>query len=410
MRVIGNTLTARLLLRELLANEVAVEWYVSGAPPPLLALDLTLLPGPTLSLAQHSRNRWQALAQELSCPVLSNLTMLDLATTPGRAVKLREEALLDALAGEPCEYLEATPAGFHPRLVQGARRLAPAPQVANTLWDALTEQLAAAGIQPQPLPAEANEAWLLNTQTTLTDMALASRWLPQLYLQPLRLHRLQWPLPQPLPLPEAPLLAVHRMPRGHTWLHLTAQQLTLWYDGLNDPRQRTAETAPDDATVAALAQHAAQLLPLLGRLATPMPALVQATTVFLLADGLPLVGPLAVDSPVWLLGGMGAREALYAPALVERLLELWRVEEYVQSPLLPARFANVGPQALRAPESLMFAEPSLPAPTEPTVIRLTAQMAPETEVKRATEVRMVGKEVVSGGNTMLLTKPDKTKP
>jgi hypothetical protein len=410
MRVIGNTLTARLLLQDLLANEVAVEWYGPPEAPAALALDLTLLPGPTLSLAQHSRNRWQALAQELPFPVLNSLTMLDLATTPGRAVKLREEALLDALAGEPCEYLDTTPSGFHPRLVQGARRLAPAPQVAETLWADLTAQLAAAGVPLQPLPTEADEAWLLNAPTTLTDMALAARWLPQLYLQPLRVHRLQWPLPQPLPLPEAPLLAVHRMPRGHTWLHLTAQQLTLWYDGLNDPRQRTAEAAADDATVVALAQHAAQVLPLLGRLAAPTPAVAQATTVFVLADGLPLVGPLAVDSPLWLLGGMGVREALYAPALVERLLELWRVEEYVQSPLLPARFAHVGPQALRVPESLMFTEPTPAAPAEPTVVRPAAQMAPETEVKRATEVRMVGKEVVSGGGTMLLAKPDKAKP
>lgn len=408
MRVIGDTLTARLLLRDLLRHEVAVEWLVPAAPRLPLAGDLTLLPGPTLSLAQHSRNRWQALAQEYTFPVLEPLLFYDLATTPGRSLKLREEALLDALAGEACEYVAGTPEGMHPRLVQGARRLPQAPHLAATLVTDLTADLAAAGVQPQPLPTTADEAWLLATPTTLTDMALAAQWLPQLYLQPYRVHCLTWELPQPLPLPKAPVLLLHRMPRGHTWLHLTATQLAVWYDGVADARQNTADTVPDAPTVAALTQHAGQLLPLFARLVKNLP-LVQTYTAYGLADNLPLMGALGAESPLWLVGGMGVREALYAPALVERLLELWRVDEHVESLLLPGRFAHIGPQARQVPESLVFTEPTPVAPAEPVVTRPTTQLAPEVEVKRATEVRMVGKEVVSGGSAMLVSKSDKPK-
>lgn len=408
MRVIGNTLAARLLLLELHRNEVACEWLVAPEPPlPLGAL--ALLPGPTLSLAQHSRNLWQQWATTLVLPLLEPMAFHDLATTPGRAVKLQEEALLDALAGNAVHYTPSPPYGLHPRLVQGARGEAAAPQLANDIYVQLDAQLAQHGISPLPLPPEVSGAWLQSRPTTLTDMQLAYRHCPHLGLQPGRQHRLEWALPQPLPAPAAPMLLLHRMPRGHTWLWITTTTLALHYDGAADPRQHINSQQPDDVSVAALTQHALQLLPLLGKIGTAAPQ-INAWATYTTPDGLPLLGNLTQETDLWLLGGMGPMDDLYAPALVEKLLEIWRLDERLESPLEPSRFAAMGKLEQRpVPESLQFTEPAAPVAAAPEIQRQATQIAPDVEVKRATEVRMVGKEITSGAGATMRGRNEKPK-
>ena len=178
LRVIGNTLAARLLLLELGRNEVACQWFVGQTTsPPLSAL--ALLPGPTLSLAQHSRNLWQQQATQLNLPLIQPQGFYDLATTPGRATKLHEEALLDALAGEAMHYTATPPYGVHPRLVQGARGHEAAPQLASNIYPLLDGLLAEQNITPQPLPPEMSASWLEAVPTTLTEMAIVAPHLPR---------------------------------------------------------------------------------------------------------------------------------------------------------------------------------------------------------------------------------------
>jgi hypothetical protein len=408
MRVIGNTLSARLMLLALHENEVACEWLAGPTVPPPSAL--ALLPGPTLSLAQHSCKLWQQQAEKFQLPLLVPCAFYDLATTPGRCLKLKEEALLDALAGSAAHYTETPPYGVHPRLVLGARHQDVLPQLATELADVLDATLQSLGLYPQPLPESLSADWFQATPTVLTDMQLAAQHFPQLALQPTRQHQLTWALPQPLPAPVAPLLLLHRMPKGHTWLRLTATCFTLHYDGIADPRQHTLSPELDGPTVAALVQHATQLLPLLAKVAPQGPS-VRVWGAHSTPDGLPLLGGLAPESPLWLLGGLGANDDLYAPALVEKLLELWRVEDYIESPLKPSRFAGYGAATTRhVPESLVFAEPvALPPRPAPEVHRQATQIAPEAEVKRATEVRMVGKEITSGAGATLRGRNEKPK-
>ncbi len=411
MRVIGHSLTACLLVQALLEREVAVVWYASNQSSfATLLPDLTLLPGPTLGLAQVSRALWRRAASLNPLPLLAKAPLADLATTPGRVAKLHEEALLDTLAGEPTSYLETPPLGLQPKLVQGVRWQAEAPLLAAGLHESLLQSLAQKGQRPQPLPTNLSLAWLEAELTTLTDMALAAQLIPALGLKPRRSHCLSWSLTEPLPLPEAPLQLLHRMPKGHAWFQLTTTNLHLWYDGLADPRQANASPDADQATVAALAQHGQQLLPLLARPDIAPPS-ASAWVEWLMPDSLPLVGPLTPDSAVWLLGGMGVRAGLYAPALIERVMELWDLEEYQAGPYAPQRMAEV---ALAVPESLDFPErpPTSVADTSKAAAVETrgnvTDVAPP-EVKRATEVRMVSKEVTGQSQTPRVTGGNKPK-
>jgi hypothetical protein len=221
-------------------------------------------------------------------------------------------------------------------------------------------------------------------------------------LVPKRRHALVWRLETPLAAPTAPLLLLHRMPKGHAWFMLEEQNLTLVYDGVADEHQETRSSEPDSGTVAALWAHAEQVLPFF-KARKPAAPEVTVHTDWLLPDSLPYLGPWAPSLwkdaltmrgiTLFIAGGAGAREAMYAPALGEKLAEMAMATEFVHMPLAP----TTARQMASVPESLIFPEPKAEdapsyLPTEPNVMQAQHTQITETPaVKRMGEVRMVNK-------------------
>lgn len=402
MLLVGRSLTAYFTAWQLLATGTPFEWWANPNTSAAEGIpELALLPCATLSLSHHGIKLWQQVAEQL--PVVRAVPFADLATTPGRVEKLREEAMLDALAGQVVEYRDIPPQGVHPRLVLGARYCAAAAQLAP---DFVAQLKAALPQQPMERVWADGEGFINQIPPNMPKVLIADDALAAnlgVPVQPRRRHSLVWQLPKPLPFPEAPLLLLHRMPRGHAWLLLEPTSLTLIYDGVADTRQATLADSPDMPTIEALTAHAQQVLPYL-RVAGAEAPRVQVTTDWVMPDTLPYLGPWmpprwqeALDMrgvTLFMVGGAGAREAIYAPALAEKLVEVATVQEFMHMPLAP----SASRQTEVLPESLRFIEPptawAAAREDEAKVVQAQhTQIAEEPEIKRMEDVRMVGKEV-----------------
>lgn len=412
MLLIGHGLTAHFAALNLQNLGVPFLWWRGLDESKLGVTSLALLPAPTLSLAQHSRKLWQETqAKAPHIPLLHPMPFYDLATTAGHENALKQEALLGAVAGEETQFTE-TPKGLHPKLVRGVRVALAGPEVHPHALGALQQQVGALGFTPQevPMPAEAEALRAIlpsGRKVLVADETVAQR--VGVITTPRRCHKITWALPAPLVLPQAPLCFLHRMPRGHAWGWLEAQSLTVIYDGIADPRQATAEASPDAPTVAALETHMRQVFMALKGVTLEAP-LVKVVTDVYLPDTLPYAGPLQNHPDIILVGGAGARTALYAPALAEKGVEQILAEEFAMAPLAPNRM----PLGAETPESLVFVQPEEAAvqtgsSPEKADRLATVKVTEAPEVQRMDEIRMVEKKIESGRSATVQEPAIKSK-
>lgn len=402
--LVGHSLTAYFAAWQLVATNTPFVWWANITVPAAEGTpELALLPCSTLTLSHHGQKLWQQVAEQV--PLLRTVPFADLATTPGRIIKLREEALLDAVAGQDVAYQEKAPHGVHPRLVMGARINQNAPQLVD---DFATILKAALPQQPEARTWATADEFISQLPPDTPKVLIADDVLAEMLevpLQPRRRHTLRWLLPSPLPAPEAPLLLLHRMPKGHTWLMLEDSALQVVYDGVADERQATRSLDAEPSIIAALMAHAQQLLPFF-KASKPAAPQVTVFTDWLMPDGLPYLGPWLPpkwkealemrDITLLMAGGTGAREAIYAPALGEKLVELALTTEFIHVPLAPTATRQFQPI-----ESLLFTEPQVAALDSlaheaPHLVQSQhTQLTEEPDIKRMDEVRMVSKPEVT---------------
>ena len=393
--------------------------------PPLA--ELAVMGGPSVSFAQHSLKLWRSLSTP-TAPFTQTRVFTDLATSPELMVKLKEEAMLDALSGENVAFTEQTPSGIAPALCFGAR-VVPEGTVLAPHAAVLAQQEAekagvriftagVAGVVLQPLTVTlANGTVIAPEHLLLASGAQANHWLPQwglkLPLRPTRMHvmrtsatpeaRAAWPAPDGIWL--------HRLPYGHLFVQVEGVSITATYDGVADPSQATHSHTIHMPTLAALAAHLRQLMP--GLASAWGNALHTAVhTGWVTPDYLPAMGNWQGLPQVHVAVGWAGRGALYAPAAAQLVVQqvAGAAAAHHHNPLAPNRFVSGHWQAVRAPASL--AEPSATGggiiPTRGPVYAEHVRFTPGHEVHTAATIHEVGKTVQNLSATSEIRETGKT--
>ncbi|MBI1308266.1 MAG: FAD-dependent oxidoreductase [Proteobacteria bacterium] len=308
-----------------------------SAPPPLCA-ELAFMWGDESlpGLFHQSLGLWRSAPQRLGLPqLLEDSPYLDLATSPGREAKLREEATLDALGGESITYTTSLPPFLNAQKVRGVKSWPGGVRFAPGLLLTLRDAVAARGIavhaaRAQSLGVEkdgpvtltlADGTALTGSHLLLASPAGARKLLEgtpySLPLRPARGHVLTLPAPAGLALP----LLVHRMARGHLFIVPQANStVEVHYDALLDPLQATARATPDDQLPAALIQYLSALVPPL--FAAPSPPTAAVCTHWLTPDFLPALGAWESCPQLLYAVGFAGREAAFAAAVANQLTQL----------------------------------------------------------------------------------------
>lgn len=346
-----------------------------AAPPPPQNGELAFLGGED-ALAPffaHSLELWRNMASICGLPSPVPQKLLELATTPGRAEKLKQEAILEALGGESVTYTTTLPPYVNREKVAGAKSWPTAIQVAPGMMTLMQDAVAARGIPVYAAPvAVLNLTGALPLSLVLADgtelaaqhVVLASAPAAKRLLStsgfslPLRPARGQMLHFQTV-LPEGMAQVVHRLKRGHLFLApVTGQSLHAHYDALLDPLQATATPQADAALAGALAQHIGSLVP---PLAGQMPVEVTPVVHWLTPDFMPALGPWQTQPALVLAVGFNGREMALAPAAAHQLgLYLSGEESHVFAPeFTPNRFATGLWSKVNVPGSLNWTEPSV---------------------------------------------------
>ena len=401
---------------------------VPGNPPinpemMLVGGDDTLPP-----LFQHSLAQWRGIADELGLPpLLTTSPALDLATSQGRVTKLRQEATLDALGGEPVSFIESPPEEA-PRAL-GAKMWEEAPVLLPNTVQMLQLAVANAGIERRLInPAALSIVDLSHPQLTLqtgevlqarhiifTSARALRRVLPPLGLalplRPARGHVLVLQTPQPHGLP----LMLQRLHRGHIFIvPVSSKRVDIHYDAINDPAQSTLNMRTSQSLINALYQHVEFMIPSLSG------AEVLGTTVsrfWLTPDFLPALGPWPGLPGVYVGVGWGGRGTALAAGAADILSQLVLTGETgvnIQS-MAPNRFANGLWQVVKQPGSLTWQEPSIEIDTSLMSIKPeymeNVNLVEAPKPQYATKVNQVEKTVVeSAGRRAAPTMQAKSKP
>lgn len=404
---------------------------VGEAPPtnPPINPELMLIGGDDAlaALFQSSLEHWRNTPETLGLPaILGTTPAQDLATSPGRAEKYRQEAMLDALGGEPVTFRDE-PSPFSP-LSQGYKNWDEAPTLVPTTLQLLQHAVAQANISrlainpsalnvrnpARPLLELENGTTLHATHIIFTSARALRRVLPPLGLalplRPARGHVLHLQTQGPYGLP----LLLQRLQRGHLFLvPVGPNRVDMHYDAINDPAQSTFNTRHSKALVSALQQHAGTLVPALRGAALLG---VNTTTNWLAPDFLPALG-IWPGLPGLLVGsGWGGRSTAMAAGAAAALVESITTgapTTNIQA-LSPNRFANGLWQVVKKPGSLTWQEPAtdtsrnmmMPKPDYAEKVNLVETPKPQY----AEKVQQVGKTVTETAGRRAATISTRGKP
>ena len=371
-------------------------------------------------LFQFSLEQWRNLPESLGIAnILTEGPAQDLATSTGRAEKYRNEAMLDALGGEPVTYIEerspVSPLSIGYKNWDTAPRLAP--QTIQLLQQAVAQaNISRIAVNPSALnvrnPARPqldleNGTSLQGTHIVFTSARALRRVLPPLGLalplRPARGHVMSLQTTQPHGLP----LVLQRLQRGHLFLvPVGPNRIDIHYDAINDPAQSTFNTRHSKALVTALQQHAGTLAPVLEGASLLG---VNTVTHWLTPDFLPALGiwpglqGVLVGSG-W--GGRGTSMAAGAAAVLTESVMSGEPSINIQ-PLAPNRFANGLWQVVKKPGSLTWQEPTadtsrnmmMPKPDYMENVKLVEAPKPQY----AEKVQQVGKTVTENAGRRAAT-------
>lgn len=419
------------LLTALMLHHAGIPVSMTGERPPTnppLNPELMLVGGDDSlpPLFQLSLDQWRALSTKLGLPpVFGSTPAQDLATSLGRVEKLRTEAMLDALGGEPVTFSEGAPA--HAPGALGAKNWAEAPMLlANTLTllqQAVTEaQIPRSYSNPVSLSVASGPQVVLEDGQTrsakyivFTSARALRKVLPPLGLalplRPARGHVLMLQTSQPHHLP----LMLQRLNRGHLFMvPVGPDRVDVHYDAINDPAQSTFNTQHSQSLVTALQQHVAQLVPVLAGA-----SLVGISTArhWLTPDFLPAIGPWPGLPGVLVGTGWGGRSTAFAAGaaavLVEAITSEGSITTNVQA-LAPNRFASGLWQVVKQPGSLTWQEPayeidnSMLSPKPEYMQNVTMTQTPKPEY--AQHVQQVGKKVTESAAHRPAVMQGRAKP
>ncbi len=413
------------LLTALALHQRGVDVLLSGEATPLNPPpnpELMLVGGDDMlaPLYQHSLECWRNAAHHFGVEIPLTLTEAsDLATTLGRAEKLRAEAMLDALGGETVTYHESPSPWSQASL--GHKHWAEAPMLPPDLLARLFVAVKQANIKQQAMnPASLSIIDLNHPQLTLengstvqarhiifTSARALRRVLPPLGLalplRPARGHVMGLQTAQPHGLP----LLLQRLERGHLFLVPTApREVSLYYDGMNDPAQATFNINPNSQLISALQQHVARLVPVLAGAVLTRCATLQE---WLTPDFLPALGPWPGLPGVVVGVGWGGRATAYAAGAAHTLAEhvaSGSMGINIQS-LEPNRFASGMWQVVRQPGSLSWQEPTQNAPSmlSPKPEYMTnVNMTEAPKAQYASKVQHIEKTIVESAARRAVVK------
>lgn len=365
------------LLTALMLHKQGVTVTMTGELPPTnppLNPELMLVGGDDSlpGLFQSSLEQWRNLSTQLGLPPLIVTTQSqDLATSVGRANKLREEAMYDALGGEPVNYIN-TPSQYSPMSL-GSKNWAEAPILVPSTLPMLQQALLAAKIPRLLLnPVALSVVSLTDPQLTMEDgSTLHARHI--IFTSARALRRVLPPLGLALPLrparghvimlqtstPHGLPLILQRLQRGHLFMvPVTANRIDIHYDAINDPAQSTLNTQHSSSLVTALLQHVSYLVPAL-RGATLLG--VNTSRHWLTPDFMPALGPWPGLPGVLVGTGWGGRATAYAAGAASVLAECVTTGTpgFDIHALAPNRFANGLWQVVKQPGSLTWQEPNI---------------------------------------------------
>ncbi|NBX86109.1 MAG: FAD-binding oxidoreductase [Proteobacteria bacterium] len=320
------------------------------------------------SLFQHSINLWRSASERLGLPaLLQPKPTADLASSPGREKLLRDEAVIDALAGEKITFLPTEMLAENLRkwlagsTVRGAKFDEGGQMLVPNLEEILQTAIAERGIGTLSAAVVGLELGIhgpASVRLTLADgsavepsyvvlssVELAKKLVPAAMLPPLRPargHYLGFDVaPDVASTLDLPLL-VTRLQEGHMLIVQRGGHVDVFYDAILEPRQATPKTEPDDALVVNLKQHMEKLFPTLYQHFGPAPApAVAAYTQWVTPDFLPALGPWSTQPNIIYSVGWVGREVTYAPAAAGNILAfLTRPQEGIASEFKPRRFVE----------------------------------------------------------------------
>lgn len=404
------------LLTALMLRRLSIPVTLAGEPPPVnppLNPELMLIGGDDSlpALFQLALEHWRNMYSTLNLDVIYDAVIAqDLATSPGRAEKIRDEAMLDALGGEAVTYVD-TPSPFSP-ISEGYKQWNAAPLLKPTTLKMLQNAVAEAGIPRIAVnPTALSIANLNRPQVTLEDGRIL-QGSHVVFTSARALRKVLPPLGLALPLRPArghvlrlktngrhglPML-LQRIRRGHIFIiPVGDDRIDVHYDAINDPAQSTFNTQHSPGLVSALQQHVTQIAPILSDA-----ALIEVNTTrnWLTPDFLPAIGPWPGLTGVLVGTGWGGRATAFAPGAAATLVEAITgntTTANIQA-LAPNRFANGLWQVVKQPASLTWKEPApdrsisllSPKPDYAETVNLIETPKPQY----ASNVQQVGKTVI----------------
>lgn len=415
--VIGNGLLAMLAVLMLNRKQGEVTWVnPPEATPTLFNPEVMFIGGDDNlpGLFQYSLNRWKQLNTELTLPsFLATGLAADLATSRGREMKLRDEAVVDALGGESATYTRTLPDWLAPHMALGLKLWPTSaylvPSLPVLLQTALTNagnvgilNLAPSAIkfdktgQPEVQFATTrpiNCTHVVVAHEPTMHMLSMENELP-LPMRPARGHVLTLQTSQPHGLP----MVLHRLTRGHVFFIPTKpNEIELHYDAINDPTQATLNTNPSPELVSALHQHAQMLFPSLHGSVLKQ---VRTITHWLTPDFMPALG-LWGNLPSLAVGvGFGGRSAALAAAAASVLVSdiLTSSANTSYAAFRPERFATGTWQPVGRPGSLSWNDQAPGYGTGHEVATTymdNVQLTGKAEAQYATKVNQVEKTIIT---------------
>lgn len=404
-----------------------VEADFQKAPPPQNP-ELAFLGGDTALPAFHtfSLELWRQSSTTFGLPPLVQQRQLELATSPGRAEKLKQEALMEALGGENVTFTETLPPYLNKQTVSGVKSWSNAVQVCPGIIPVLQDAVTVRGIPVYPQHvADLNLTGALPLSLVLQDgtelaaqhivlasSAAAKRLLTgggfTLPLRPARGHALHFETP----LPEGMALLIHRLKRGHLFIvPTTAQTFDLHYDALLDPHQASAKPQTDTTLTEALTRHMGTLVP---SLSSASPSHVTPVIHWLTPDFMPALGAWQTQPALLLAVGFNGRELAFAPAAARQLsLTLSGDEASFIPEFAPNRFATGLWTKVEAPGSLTWDDPKpklhdvpLPAPEYMSKVNVVEK----AEAHYASTVKQTEKTIITAEKKPTEVRERNTKP
>ncbi|MFZ2587000.1 MAG: FAD-binding oxidoreductase [Alphaproteobacteria bacterium] len=430
--VVGGGIVGLMVARELLHMGLRVRLVDKAFSGPIRTHvgEMAHMGGdvPTTALYAHSLQCWAEVSTRYGSDMgLAVRGTLDLANSAGRATMLSGEAQAETgtpyaatwvANGEALATHAGTPLG---PTVRGGKWWAEAPVLStHTALETLRRDLTAKGLliwgqdDVIDLLMEgdritgiriAGGETALAKHTILTTGNSVGRLLkkagPHLPLRPARTHVLTLSGGDEVGFP----VLVHRLRRGHVWMKRTREgPVMLAYDGIMDPLQATFSQKPDDKIVAALTQHAGQLIPALAN-ATCTATSIQTAAVT--PDFKPVLGAWADLKGLIIATGFGARNYVYAAGAARLVGQIIKGEQTKVDvgPFAPNRFMVGGWQKVEHPpglawkEPLQSAQPQLVGGQKQTDFMDNVQLVEKPEAKFASNVKQVEKKMVTAASS-----------